>query len=312
MHKGRRSDPVSGPSARISRPLLSVLLITSCLIPLYVLSGHASGEPGETAAREPVNPHFAEDRCGVCHEEGMDTQPLLPRQNELCLSCHRDERVRTDPHPTRIPSHAGPVKKVPRAFPLVLDTLACVTCHDSKVQCLPGDEGKALNPAFLRGGPYDSPYSICFGCHDREAYELFNPHKQVDARGEIVMEDCLYCHEKPASSLGGDDRVDPFREGICTDCHHLGTHPVGSAHMRRVNADTGARIRSIEEEEKLYLPLSRSKEIACATCHNPHDRGVFPAGDVRALGAETPPAARHRVRVEGGVICLLCHRRGNE
>lgn len=168
-----------------------------------------------------------------------------------------------------------------------------------------------LNPTFLRGGPYAHSYSICYRCHNQEYYALFDPHDQLDSKGNRNTETCLYCHREPESGHSPDLKVGEYRKGVCYGCHRVKTHLTGSDHMKKPDTKMRAAIRSIEKERKLYLPLNEKNEITCATCHNPHTKGVFPDHDVRSLGSEGKVPVRKRVRVEEGVICNVCHQKSN-
>jgi hypothetical protein len=270
-----------------------------------------AGEEEEPGKR-PSNPHFDQKKCGECHKEGKRTGIPLRNQNPLCLSCHEDERIRTELHPTRIASSSGNVKRVPKGFPLHKGDIGCMTCHDSKIQCLQGEKGRQLNPSFLRGGPYVHPYSICYRCHNKKWYEVFDPHKQVDSKGQIIQETCFYCHEKPGKDAPPDMTVGEAFERICGNCHRNKTHPTASEYMLNPSKKMRAHIRSIEKDQGLFLPLSKGNKVYCATCHNPHDQGVFPEGDVRATGSEGTGPVHKRLRVVKGSICMVCHSFGGQ
>ncbi len=282
---------------------------TIAFLLLFFRSGIGFSEEVEDPGKKPANPHFAENRCALCHEGRQQSSLPLQKHDKLCISCHKDERIRTELHPTKVASHSGKVKQVPVDFPLNHGNLGCITCHDTKIQCLAGEEGRVFNPSFLRGGPYIHSYSICYRCHNIEYYELFDPHNQVNASGEVVEESCLYCHEKPVSKGGRVPAVGEYIEGICNSCHRGLSHLPGSDHMQKPNARMRAYIDDIEKQRNLHLPLDSNMEVYCATCHNPHEKGVFPDGDHRGVGSEGKNPSRHRVRVSGGVICVVCHQK---
>jgi hypothetical protein len=68
-------------------------------------------------------------------------------------------------------------------------------------------------------------------------------------------------------------------------------------------------MENMKESEKLLgiiLPLNYEGKITCATCHNPHERGVIPTEKSSARGA----SEKFRLRVPGqsGEICSACHK----
>ena len=257
-----------------------------------------------------VNPHFDKTKCHFCHKEGKPKSSATAKRDKLCLSCHEDSRIRTELHPNKVGSHSGKVKKIPKDFPLSYGRLACITCHDSRIQCFPGEERKAFNASFLRGGPYAHPSSICYRCHSQEYYEIFDPHKQLDEAGKIIKESCLYCHKKPEGENLKDLEVGETIERICHNCHKGKTHRTVSGSMLNPDFKMQRYIRSVEKQKGLYLPLSRDKKIFCSTCHNPHEKGVFPEGDIRGIGSEGKKAQNQRLRVVSGNQCIVCHNKG--
>lgn len=102
---------------------------------------------------------------------------------------------------------------------------------------------------------------------DMETVFVANPH---DLNGTPF---CQRCHtpgeERPA--------VDPI--SLCSQCHDV----TAMKHPWRVEQPGGAG----------PLPLMEGKDIACHTCHDPHDVKKFP----------------HGLRAEYTALCLNCHRR---
>jgi len=297
------------------KPVYGVLWIwtitSSVFMMLVFFTGFCLGEE-KSSQEKPQNPHFDENACSACHENGNRKSMTLSKAEKICLSCHQDRRIRMELHPTDVVSHKGKKKLVPKEFPLIYGSLGCVTCHDAKAQCTVFGEGKPFNPSFLRGGPYVHPHSICYRCHKIDYYELFDPHKQFVRSNKVNKDVCFYCHEKTVKRNGDALAVGKFIEGVCFSCHRGLSHIPGANHMQRPNAEMRAHIRSIEKNKGLYLPLNSKNEVFCATCHNPHEKSIFPKGDVRGIGAEGEKPLRHRVRVPDGVICVVCHQTKQE
>jgi predicted CXXCH cytochrome family protein len=99
------------------------------------------------------------------------------------------------------------------------------------------------------------------------AAKVTNPH---DFNGGTL---CQRCHVR------GEDRpsVDPL--GLCAQCHDANRmkHPFGMEYTRGAGP----------------LPLLNGREVACHTCHDPHDVKKFP----------------HGLRAEYTKLCLECHKR---
>ncbi len=177
---------------------------------------------------------------------------------------------------------------------------------------------------------------ICPKCHIRDEYRIFDPHAQLNEKGNIVEEKCLYCHlERPDEKHAtfGLHRTEikfiANLEGLCLRCHsrkyHL-AHPVNANHILEPSDKMFAMMKTVEKRLGVSLPLNYDGKIMCATCHNPHERGVIPTEKVGAKGA----SEKFRVRLpgkaessgakggydkvevrlpgQGDLICLACHR----
>jgi predicted CXXCH cytochrome family protein len=257
-------------------------------------------------ARAGENPHFRPNRCDACHPGGRPPRLLLTGTDALCLSCHSDEANRIEVHPHGISALTGEVKKIPSDFPLIDKKLACVTCHDPLVPCKRDASVGVTDPLFLRGGPYVNPSEICFHCHDRKLYQVFNPHDQVDSRGAIRPETCLYCHEPPPP--GRDKKVAGIaREPNCVSCHGIVFHPAGTDHLKKPSRKVLENMQRVTREHKLYFPLTPGGEIYCGTCHNPHEKGVLDPDSPSAAGAEGDYPRDRRLRTSPEEVCLVCH-----
>ena len=80
--------------------------------------------------------------------------------------------------------------KIPPDLPLEDGKVTCLTCHDLYRQC----QKQEVDKVSLRGMPYRKATDFCFKCHDQKSYVMLDPHEQLDKKGEIVTEKCLYCH----------------------------------------------------------------------------------------------------------------------
>ena len=171
----------------------------------------------------------------------------------------------------------------------------------------------------------------CHECHMKSEYRIFDPHNQLNASGGIIEEKCLYCHrETPdvGQATFKDIKLIEGPERICMRCHSsnfLSRHPANANHVRRPSDKMLAMIREFESLMDVTLPLDYYGKIMCATCHNPHEKGVIPSDKAGARGAGEKARVRlpertaidsaHMNRDKLGVrmpgrndqICLACH-----
>ncbi len=173
---------------------------------------------------------------------------------------------------------------------------------------------------------------ICIKCHMKSEYRIFDPHNQTNADGSIIAEKCLYCHlETPDVNEAGfkDIKLNGDPESLCLRCHsslYNRKHPLNADHIRRPSGKMLQIIKWSESMMGVTLPLNYDGKIMCATCHNPHEKGVIPAKKVGAKGAgekfrvrlpEQPEVPEDQASItkfavrlpgQGDQICLACHR----
>ncbi len=191
---------------------------------------------------------------------------------------------------------------------------------------------------FLIGAPLPPirKIDVCFKCHKKNKYKICDPHTQLNEKGDIIREKCLYCHpEKP------DEKSATFKihrpevkfnrnpEVLCLGCHsrqYYLAHPVNANHLLKPSTEMLAMMKEAEKRFSIILPLNYEGKIMCATCHNPHERGVIPTERDAAKGA----SEKSRIRLPGQAerdaakgasekymtrltsyadkICLACHK----
>ena len=259
-----------------------------------------------------VNPHWKEVMCISCHEkEPAKGEPNLRFKgdiNRLCDRCHNGLFARRDMHPVGVtPSEKV---KVPDYMPLQDGKITCSTCHNSSLQGGGERRGSAreTNPKFLRHG-FKVRNEFCFRCHVVGAYGKMNPHKQLDPSGKINEQVCLFCHtSQPNVKVMGIEHVGFNTESLdeyCTSCHgkpeYFEYHPNGP-HLVEPTGKILDAIMTAPRRIGVELPLYHSR-ITCATCHNPHEKGVIRI-DAAAKGADFP----FRLRLgDSFLICRGCH-----
>lgn len=152
---------------------------------------------------------------------------------------------------------------------------------------------------------------------------IINPHDQVNDEGEILWGRCVICHvnvpdiEKERSIKDVKLRFKEELKDLCFRCHPTKRHPgaeggisarmsgyAAKDHLVVPRTDILLNMRFTKKEVFTSIPLDPDTgKVTCATCHNPHERGVlFGRGD---WGADSAM----RLRTEGLDICQYCHRK---
>jgi predicted CXXCH cytochrome family protein len=273
------------------------------------------------------NPHWREDACPACHRGAPTEQDHALRSgdiNRLCNNCHDVASVHSYIHAVGMAPSVEKRNRMPEPFRQAVarggGVVTCITCHDLPMQCRKERFGeRELNPLFFRGGPFRDRTDLCFNCHDPARYERLNPHDQISDEGELNQQRCQVCHNitpnrREVKSI--DDvsfNVTGDLTPLCTGCHPWRPHPGGSwaqfsgnhaNHLVVPPEKILKRIKEAERQRDVVLPLEPgSGRVFCATCHNPHERGVQRYGR-----ADRGADGFKRLRYAGGVpICMNCH-----
>lgn len=286
-------------------------------------------------AEQIPDPHWREDGagCQACHRgtpQGSDAKLLSKDINALCNNCHDTVSVHNYIHAVGMAPSAEKRDRMSEPFREAVrrggGVVTCIACHDLPMQCKKERfEEKKLNPRFFRGGPYKERTDLCFNCHNPTHYERLNPHDQISDEGELYTQRCLVCHSvtpnrRDAKSI--DDvsfNVTDDLSKLCTGCHPWRPHPGGGWARYAPNSSAAGpnhlvippeailkRLKESEQKRDIVLPLDRSTgRIFCATCHNPHERGVQ-----RHTRADRGADGFKRLRnTGGGPICDNCHNK---
>jgi hypothetical protein len=213
-------------------------------------------------------------------------------------------------HPVdRRPSQAM-LDRIPAQFPLWEGQIACSTCHDIYFQCQDRQSERIFlkDLKFLRGAPYETEFDICYRCHNIDSYRMYNPHLQLNAQKEIIKDKCLYCHSElpdEKQTIVKNARLIGNLQELCVRCHmRAPRQDFHSKHLRKPTPDVLNRMKQLEDQENIVLPLSKDGMITCATCHNPHEKGVIP--DVRAGAKGAGEKWRQRI-ADTNTLCIKCH-----
>jgi hypothetical protein len=117
---------------------------------------------------------------------------------------------------------------------------------------------------------------------------------------------------------------------VCSNCHSMGSnHPNQGVHVlkspsvemkfymaasellpgtRMPSDDLLEYVRSSKRSVQ-SIPFDENGRITCYSCHNPHEKGVFPNWNARSLGAEGNQAVNRRLRNRKKNICRACHQK---
>lgn len=300
------------------------------------------GRVGEAIVAKAADPHWAADRCDQCHRQGDGEKQMTfsPFEIEsLCTSCHDGVKASRSVHPSLRPAAGthGRIEK-PADWPLVDNKIGCVTCHDIKMHCRQDVRRPAVNAVFLRASEGRNLARFCNKCHVREAQQRFNPHIMLDkATGKPDQKACLYCHSQvtPVASVTESGWIEaPLRKDVsmlCTGCHTRHVDYFEPGHMNAVaseqilnhlrrnanKADESQTASSKQQKQAtkadassgLLMPLGSGDRVVCFTCHNPHQKGLFPADSHVARGAMdvAKPGITYGLRFPQRELCRVCH-----
>jgi hypothetical protein len=264
-----------------------------------------------TFASDTTDIHYSSRYCLECHEsspkKGGNKSLRFGGDFKILCRCHYNTSANYV-HPVDIVPSEEITPRIPAEFPLKDGQVSCSTCHDIVVQCRDNQVDRIFlkEQKFLRGAPLQTKTSICFRCHDAGKYQMYNPHNQLTKKNEIIEEKCLYCHaEIPDSKKTTlkDAKLIGNLQAMCARCHMRSVKQIFHAnHLRQPSPQVLAQIKQMEDQYSIILPLGNDGQITCATCHNPHEKGVIPDKRSGAKGASE--ARRHRL---SGNMCIKCH-----
>jgi hypothetical protein len=282
----------------MKKVIAAVIIIAAIFVSCFVAS-----VPEDL--RKATEFHYTGKYCRDCHEQipqagGNKFLKFNGDFNILC-KCHTPANYI---HPVGIEPSREIKAKIPAELPMQKGEITCLTCHDIYKQC----RKRRVDKNSLRGRPFQKRSDFCYKCHNKAPYMKLNVHKQLDSKGKIVVEKCLYCHpDKPDESRARYKDVKFIGDlgMLCQGCHVIrGNHSGNFNHMVRPSAETLARMQAMENDFGIILPLDENGKLTCITCHNPHENGVIRAESPAAKGADS----KYRHRLPGNRLCVECHR----
>lgn len=330
----------------------STLLAGAMAVVIAVLArgagSAASSDPRPAPATRPsdgpaevVNPHWSATGCAHCHEMRDDRPQSIPpeRVDAVCLACHDGRKAPMERHPVGR-SFKGTGMTPPEGWPAAGGRLGCATCHDIRRSGHRVGGRPKENPFFIRGASANLT-AFCGACHTTTAeHRKYNPHAMLKADGTPDAQTCSFCHTQDYSK--GIPAVRTRKSGLrgdpitlCLGCHgqhvdyfdpgHIG-HPVDAKRRAYLVAaesvPAGAPVPTERQSAAgdtgawpSRLPLWPDGRIVCSTCHNPHQKGVFPSESILATGAQPPSLwatpenqpMNLPLRGLGKEVCHACH-----
>ena len=261
------------------------------------------------AASASTDIHYNAKYCSECHthtpERGKDKFLKFEGSFKQLCKCHYDAPG-VYLHPVDIAPSEKIKAEIPSDFALREGKISCGTCHDIFIQCQVNQKLFQKDEKFLRRRQSKKRTDICFECHDRTKFNVYNPHKQLNTDGNLIQETCLYCHTiipDVNTAKHEDAKLIGNNEALCMRCHKKNNKAsLHDTHVRKPSPKVLTRIRLMEKQFNIVLPLNADGMVTCVTCHNPHEKGVIPTKRPGAGGAGEDK--RHRLSEN---ICIKCH-----
>jgi len=253
------------------------------------------------------DPHWRADRCADCHT--MTNGKALPipvqKTDEICLGCHDGKKAALEAHPIHKIFDERTYRKPP-GWPLVNERLVCLTCHNINLTAGHSHPQPLFNRSFLRGGPVREMEEFCMNCHKPAFNKKLNPHLMLNPDRSIRKEACLTCHVKVPDRTARTPTTQPYLKAIplvlCRSCHPYHIDYFEPGHIGLVMPP------AMRAHTPPQIVLSLTGRIICATCHNPHPRGLFPPGSALDWNAmQIVGSDKVLSPVRSREFCLQCH-----
>lgn len=195
-----------------------------------------------------------------------------------------------------------------------LKKVKAILAAGALIACTSAFAAEKPKPQDVKAPPYDIGEAL---------RTIINPHEQINDEGEVLWQTCLICHTETPDIIKSKSikdvklRFDDDLNQICYRCHSgVKPHPAAEEseammsgykapdHLVVPSKVIKLNMRLILKDIPTILPVDpKSGKIFCATCHNPHERGL--------LVGRADYGADHlkRLRSAGLDICQYCHRK---
>ena len=268
----------------MSKAVCRIFLFFMVFSFLPVLTNSPADSPADavesplvSSKEKKVDPHGIEGMCNYCHinkevKEGK-AKFRLDTVEAVCIECHYKLGSSLEDYLQKM------LPDLPRKEGLITyfvkqPDFSCTTCHVQMCQS-----------------------------NSRKELRRRNPHIQLDFRKNPIEKKCLFCHTAMPdySHPGREDVVMRYDIAhLCSLCHFMMSAPKGKPM-------TEAMVAKKENSEKKFyvsMPLGSSNKVVCASCHNPHQKGV-PRGKGKYAAAH---GEKKRLRLEScSQLCVACH-----
>lgn len=290
----------------------------------------AQAQAPAAAPAKAINPHWRQDACDACHpmKDGKAQTIGFAESERICLSCHDGVRAEAEAHP--VDRLLAGERFLDPGWPLLEGKIVCQTCHDISLTLAHGN-AQSVQSDWLRPPVGQGPDAFCASCHKPVQFSRVNPHRMMTPEGQPVPADCLLCHTRPPDPRTmvragqWDLRADVMT--LCRSCHffhvdwfepgHMGATvpPKILAHMRakeivgltsRPSREMVARLQT-ENARPQKWALGAGDTLICTSCHNPHQKGVFPEGSELGDDAMEIEGDRVTSKILVPQMCLRCH-----
>lgn len=290
--------------------LLGFILLAAALISAPLLADKA-GNSSSSTKNKAANPHQKLNTCLECHKTNNSSALNERNLTALCDRCHRDMTDHAIIHPVDMPVPKKMYRAMDADFKAAVDRskgkLSCVVCHDFSQH---DSKSTKTKPLLTIRGAGTKRSNQCYSCHPANEYQRLNPHDQVDAKGSINKKKCLICHVQTPQQLA-DGRVrkgklhpefESDRKELCRNCHRPPIHPGKSIkHLAKPVEAVALHRTKMQKELSIELPLEPSTgRMYCATCHNPHERGVI-------KNPRLSEGSSNQNRLRYHFVCMVCH-----
>jgi hypothetical protein len=161
------------------------------------------------------------------------------------------------------------------------------------------------NRNFLRGEVAGGLVHFCFNCHDKEQFQKTNPHQ--GSMSNQKQSPCYRCHTGDLPSgfdICFEASLKTKSPSLCLGCHgNVSTEHMVHEQLEAESLEKYEAPLMRLEDEGIELPLAEGR-MHCATCHNPHPKGIIGRKEA-AIGA----GEKHFLRIVSvHDLCMVCHQ----
>lgn len=152
----------------------------------------------------------------------------------------------------------------------------------------------------------------CLKCHAKDEYKIFDPHKQLNGKREVIGEKCLYCHvEKPVD-------IQPTGQGWHIIHKEAPKRFLKEVTSRRTNVCSNCHVKAKETAIFKEILIIEDFVILCQGCHGKGYNSLHPANANHLVKPSNKimtfmKDGKNRFGIilpignDGNVTCVTCH-----